>query len=275
MIIFFENGRLGNQLFQFFGLKQTFKGKKILLVGFDSLFSIIEADKQILRVPKLIRKKKLLVVFNKILIFLSHLRIISKSWENTDDSRVIEFKRGLFSNIIYFSFGFFQNNNISASNFNIKQDLIKKRDSFYEQLNVENKEKVFLHIRRGDYLSWPNKNFPAVLGIDWYKMAIETIKEKIPNCYFVVFSDDIQYAEDFFRNDSSFYFSKNNEIDDFLFMTSCDHGVLSASSFAYWAAFCVKQKNNDAQLIAPKFWIGHRRNIWIPENFKSSWLSYK
>ena len=57
-------------------------------------------------------------------------------------------------------------------------------------INIKTHSVVFVHFRRGDYLYWPSKEFPAVLSLDWYKKAMSLIKEKIQNPIFILISDD-------------------------------------------------------------------------------------
>ena len=122
---------------------------------------------------------------------------------------------------------------------------------------------------------WPNIETPAVLGLEWYKDQIKLIEKKVTNSFFIVFTDDVYYARDHFEKNENVLISNNNEIDDFILMTMCEHGILSASSFAFWAALLIKQKNPDSILVAPQYWAGHRKQKWFPKHIKSDWLIYK
>ena len=42
MIILFENGRTGNQLFQYIGLKKYFPRDKLVFIGFKELFQFFD-----------------------------------------------------------------------------------------------------------------------------------------------------------------------------------------------------------------------------------------
>ena len=62
--------------------------------------------------------------------------------------------------------------------------------------------------------------------------------------------------------------------EDFVLMTQCKGGILSASSFSWWGAYLAKQKYSGTFFLAPKYWAGHRQKRWYPESMKSSFLDY-
>ena len=62
-------------------------------------------------------------------------------------------------------------------------------------------------------------------------------------------------------------------------MSLCDHGVLSASSFSWWAGLYSVQRTLTGErygsFVAPMFWIGHRKEKWHPVTLPyASWLEY-
>jgi hypothetical protein len=54
--------------------------------------------------------------------------------------------------------------------------------------------------------------------------------------------------------------SYNNQYVDFSIISLCKYGVISNSSFSYWASFFMKNKK---VIFAPKFWLGWRSKIEI------------
>lgn len=277
MVIFFENGRLGNQLFQYCGLKKEFKNHRIILFGFKEFFHVINSHDQIFRVPLFLGKKRFQLLLKKLLIILVKLRFITHAWETNEigGNRIIK-KTGFFKNVIYFSFGFFQvqSNCDLVNDLSINEELITVSRRLLEQLNITEKEIVFLHIRRGDYLKWPSKESPAVLSIEWYYQSIDHMRKKVKNPAFLIFSDDFHYVNDFFGSEKDMYIIDNDYTLDFAFMTLCNHGILSASSFAWWASVFLKGKSESSILIAPNYWIGHREKKWWPVGLKANWITY-
>ena len=54
-------------------------------------------------------------------------------------------------------------------------------------------------------------------------------------------------------------------------MKNCDGGILSPSTFSWWAAYLSSKK----KFWAPKYWHGHRRKEFYPIKFKSTFLKYE
>jgi hypothetical protein len=277
MVLFFENGRLGNQLFQYSGLKKEFQGHKIILLGFSEFFHVIKSRDQIFRLPLFLSKKRFYLLIKKALNLLVKLKVITHAWETNEfrDNRIIKVK-GLFKNIIYVSSGFFQGNSNCdlVRDLTINEELVKLSKCLLEHLNIAEKEIIFLHIRRGDYLSWPSKDNPAVLSISWYLKSIEFMRKEVKNPAFLIFTDDFHYANDFFGREKDMYIINNDYSIDFTLMSICDHGILSASSFAWWASVFVRGKSDNSILIAPDYWIGHREKKWWPIGLKANWITY-
>lgn len=146
----------------------------------------------------------------------------------------------------------------------IKNELTLKRGS---SINIQNTIKelkssdnsVFLHIRRGDYLS--NKNaaaFHAKCSLDYYYKAIQIVKEKIDNPIFYIFSDDILWVKkNFVINESCRFMEKNQNFEDLLLMSYCKHGITANSGFSLMAGWL--NQNKDKMIIVPQTWVNDDR----------------
>ena len=89
--------------------------------------------------------------------------------------------------------------------------------------------------------------------------------------------DDSYYLHDVFKESKNLVISKNSFELDLIIMSYCLHGILSASSFAWWGAFFIKSKNinkTPSYFIAPKFWAGHRLKKFYPLGFFTNWITY-
>lgn len=100
---------------------------------------------------------------------------------------------------------------------------------------------VGLHLRYGDYLVYSN-SFPPVTN-EYIKLAVEFMKGRGWN-KFVVFSDTMKLAKsniDSLRfKDCEFIYSTNDSgvegaIKDFIWLSECDHQIISPSSFSWLA----------------------------------------
>ena len=119
---------------------------------------------------------------------------------------------------------------VDDSNFDIKQTIFDgywHNQAFYVQdlkfkklnLNMKN-AKVFdlitktnsvsIHVRRGDYLAPNNLEiFGGICTLEYYKQAIEEIKKRLSNPKFFIFSNDIEWCEENFKELQPTYISWN------------------------------------------------------------------
>ena len=100
------------------------------------------------------------------------------------------------------------------------------------------------------------------------------MRKEVKNPVFLIFTDDFHYVNDFFGSEKDMYIVDNDYSIDFTLMSMCDHGILSASSFAWWASVFLKGKSENSILIAPNYWIGHREKKWWPVRLKANWITY-
>lgn len=111
----------------------------------------------------------------------------------------------------------------------------------------EQKNKVSIHVRRTDYLKFPNHH--PTMTMQYYEKAMSLFDA---GTTFVVCSDDINWCKKRFIG-SRFEFSDNKDpILDLILQIKCGHNIIANSSFSWWGAWM--NKNN--KVIAPKKWFG-------------------
>lgn len=119
---------------------------------------------------------------------------------------------------------------------------------------------VAVHVRRGDYLNKINKRglkSGDVIGdVQYYLRAIDYINSKIENAGFCFFSDDIEWCRNTFGsvvNKAVFVENKgkNAAIIDLFSIASCEHGIMSPSTFSWWGNWLRAKKQNSI-VIVPK-----------------------
>jgi len=283
MIILLGNGRLGNQLFQYSFIKKAFPTELAILVGFDESAELCYLNNSIV-VPKKYFGKITYKVFRGAIALLSTLRLISRLEEDTSGSEFKIIKTyGLFFNILLIRNSFFQHEKFTENlpnDLEIKgKHLERARFLISEMLSANpNRELVFIHIRRGDYVEWPSSTYPAVISAAWIFKAVNYFKNKLSYPIFLIFTDDRQYVEDIFLGKDDFVILKQSDpIIDLAIMSLCDFGILSASTFSWWAANFSRKRNSKTlnnEFIAPNFWAGHASSNWFPPNFYTKWLTY-
>lgn len=283
MILFFEDGRLGNQLFQYVGIKKYFPSHKIVLFGFDDLDKVIEPIDAVLFTKKQLSGWLRFGVLRRVMVLLASIRLIGSVEEYKNSSVFsVAIHRGVIPAIYLLKKSYFQHYQIVGeipNNIRINPNLIKQAKNWLhkQEINGERRALVFVHIRRGDYLQWPSAVYPAVLDLEWYRRAMGQIRDQIANPAFLVCTDDIYYVRDIFGQDPEVIISKNDLGIDLALMSLCQHGILSASSFAWWGAWFSRQNfadNEQCLYFAPNCWAGYRRKQWYPEGFKADLLTY-
>ena len=118
---------------------------------------------------------------------------------------------------------------------------------------------VAIHVRRGDYV---NHNFYINLSETTY---YEDAMDLFPDADFLVFSDDIEFCKEKFKDyDNVSYSEGNTEIGDMNLMASCVGHIIANSSFSWWGAFISPYTR---KVVAPKEWHpdGVERTVCPPE----------
>ena len=158
-------------------------------------------------------------------------------------------------------FGVFQNASMVDE---VKEDVQRLFSfaSFEDGRNklLENKLKlensIGIHVRKGkDYTSriW----YQNTCTLEYYRSAINYIKERVENPQFYVFADNPEWVQENFK-EFDYYLVECNPIAgwgshfDMQLMSSCKHNIISNSTYSWWGAFL--NKNEDKIVILPKQW---------------------
>jgi len=276
MIIFFANGRLGNQIFQFAFLSTIAKDReKVITFFMDELLEVFEvSNKNFVNITiknKFLKYliRKMIPLLSKLASLLSDIRIISFIEQKRDNINKfplpeIKIKKGVIP-IKFVHSDFFQSeklfNKHILNTLKIKDEYVKKAESILEEI-PKYYSKVFIHVRRGDYLKEIFYNEKGInLPKKYYLKAIEIISKEVNNPYFIFLSDDPDYVRDCFEDIKPKYISNNPVGVDFALMTLCEYGVCSNSTFSWWGAYLSK---NRKKIIAPKYWYGWKKKIEYP-----------
>lgn len=133
-----------------------------------------------------------------------------------------------------------------------RQDIIDAFQIPYKKLDGY----VSIHVRRGDYLNYPDKH-PVIT----YEYISDAVKYFLEKGYkdFVVCSDDQKWCRTNLKPlelfGASFSFSSEKEpITDLALQSCCEHNICSNSSFSWWGYWL--NRNPDKIGIMPKMWFG-------------------
>lgn len=273
MIIVKSEGRLGNQLFVLAALLKTrTNNERLQLFGFQELEWLLDSTDKTIRRARIRegvanRLWKFLLPALDNLIKSNMLGVVKKL---PDESRLKK-SQGLLP-LSVFRGGFCQEEsllNIDAVTELWTRESAKRAHLLASwglgPLRAESDRVCFVHVRRGDYLSWPSAEFPAALPSAWFREQMERIRgDSDRNVRFLIFSDDPTFCDREFRN------IPNSEVvnvaaeESFLVMSHCDAGILSASTFSWWAGRLAAVKNT-GPFIGPQHWFGWPRGEWVGE----------
>lgn len=270
MLIFLADGRLGNQIFQYMFLKTiSKKNEQIICFKMKMFFESFDFDKHGIWHSS---NRYICFLFRKIIVPLllrplCKVRIINyiKQKRDINSCPLPEWceKKGLLSCIRYVNTDFFQSESfftdeqIFRSNLRIKEKYLTEAEQFL--LNVpKNYTKVFIHIRRGDYINIFFMGERGILPKSYFDHSIDLIKEKVKNPFFVFLSDDPSYVECCFQKLEPKIISSNSMQVDMAIMTLCEAGIISNSSFSWWGAYLMNKRE---LIISPKYWYGWKQQI--------------
>lgn len=177
------------------------------------------------------------------------------------------------------------------------EKIIREIDLF-----AKGRVKIFVHIRRGDYLLYPNHH--NIISENYYRNSISILNDKVSKLLnndiiqnntnnsvknevlYIFFSDDTEYAKNTFKDLGNNFFSIDNGYPDYIIliiMSLLDGGIIANSSFSWWGAYLQNlQKNNkissiydkissiinkEILIIAPKFWFFKNSTVHTPKEW--------
>lgn len=276
MIFYFAKGQLGNQIFQYMFLKSIQKNNETLIVsGFEDLQEVFEI-KDIANLDKRLKSTKTLVNINRrILAALSAIKVINgiqiihdmTSESVSRETTRYSYTKGLINSITFVKPGYFQSESFFdktlTRKLKIKDKYLKLAENFLRQC-PEGSQKIFIHIRRGDYRHFKILGKSILLPISYYKKQIDYFINNKQNCFFIFLSDDPEFVEKEFSFIENKLISFNTHFGtDFAIMTKCQNAILSPSSFSWWGAYLMQNRDT---IFAPKYWLGFNAGIEFHRN---------
>lgn len=125
----------------------------------------------------------------------------------------------------------------------------------YKDINFKNS--VSLHVRRGDYLKFPDIH--PVCDIRYYQECISLIG-KYSNL--LVFSDDLEWCKDNLNYKNIIFIENESDYIDLYLMSRCKNNIIANSTFSWWGAWL--NNNDNKKVFCPSEWFGPKG----PQDFK-------
>lgn len=153
------------------------------------------------------------------------------------------------------------------------------RETILEQFNFKWQHRAgwcSIHVRRGDYLNYIDKH-PVVT--EFYLLAaLEKMVELTSNENFIIFSDDIPWCKRFFSQyRCNFQYSEGkSEKEDLELMSSCEHNIISNSTFSWWGAWLNQNANKIVISPSKDNWFGPgNSHLDTSDIIPDSWIQIK
>jgi hypothetical protein len=271
--LFLADGRLGNQIFQYVFLKTVQENnEQIIVSGFEDLKEVFEIN-DIINLNKKNRWTRVFLfracrpIFNLFSdksiissISIDHEEVLEKYRR---ESTTFTSNNGFLSFITFVKLGFFQSeyffNDALIKKLSIKSEFLNKADFILRKLPKDS-YKVFIHVRVGDgkkkYTVYGKE---TMLPISYYKDQIEYFIKNKNNPFFVFLSNDAKVVKSEFGHIKNKLISVNNSQGvDLSIMTKCNGAILSASTFGWWGAYLMDDRD---KVFTPKYWSGFNSKI--------------
>lgn len=172
------------------------------------------------------------------------------------ESSILLLKKDVYLEGYWQNEKYFKNiQDILYKDFSLKNNPTKNFIEFEEKIKNSSDNYVSMHIRHGDYSMNPDENKRhTALPIEYYENAIKFINEKIQNPVFFIFSDDIEWCKEKFKDlDEKYFIDKNlPDYEELILMSKCKHNIIANSSFSWWGAWL--NQNPNKIVIVPKKW---------------------
>jgi Glycosyl transferase family 11 len=283
MILFYGEGRLGNQIFQYQALSQIAKpNEHIVSVGLEDLERSLELCGP--KVTVLTRSGLLKRIIKYILCPLllrplaRTLRLFNYGCEpshglppNDGPSGELSIRVGLMPAITFVEGGCYQNAGFwptffPAPSLRVKSTLRDAARRSLDSICGVGSAPSFVHVRRGDYLTHSNYGLDALtLPAAFYHFAARELAERVGRAHLVFVTDDPRWVEENFRAIGEKSIVSSDAGMDFAIMSECANGILSNSTFSLAAALLLK---NPQVVIAPEYWFGFRVGTWYPPRIR-------
>jgi hypothetical protein len=146
--------------------------------------------------------------------------------------------------------------------------------SLYNNIKIEGKQTVAIHVRRGDYLLPQHDHF-CKLDVNYYGKALEPFFDSIDSYQFIIFSNDIEWCKDHLIEESDIvsFVQPGSDYVDMMLMSLCDHQIIANSSYSWWAAF--KNHNPNKKITCPRSYL-KSYSLWSHINgnyYPKDWIS--
>lgn len=177
----------------------------------------------------------------------------------------------------YFAIGYWQQSlyfekhkDVINQDFRLINPMTFVNRQYLDQISSTNS--VAIHIRRGDLISKPSgAELQPTCTLEYFYSGITIILNKVKDLSLFIFSDDMEWCKNHFKNKHPIIFvdSIGNDHEHFYLMSQCKYQVIANSTYSWWAAWL--NHYPDKIIVAPKNWYHdaqlNESAMFIPNNW--------
>lgn len=269
-----SNGRLGNQMFQYAGLRgiAANRGFNWLIPRPDSYGDSNYGLFDCFRMSSVTEEN--FGMLNAQSIATGQFHFNQEFYDNCPDNVNLH---DYFQSEKYF----LNIKEVIRQDFTFKDDVLEPCKEIIDTLV----NPIFLHVRRGDYLN--SQNAHPVCSIEYYQAALNQFPS---DCPVLVFSDDMNWCreQDLFKEDR-FMLSEYEErypqtcdtndgkqralipYFDMCMMSLCTGGIIANSSMSWWGAWLIGEPTQP--IVAPNPWFGPQyKDYYMGDLLPENWI---
>jgi hypothetical protein len=135
----------------------------------------------------------------------------------------------------------------------------------YGQPIIEHNSTAFIHVRRGDYLTFKPSDH-MLLFMDYYNKGLEVLNMNMAITTIYIFSDDVSWCREQVWNTSRtlIFFDDPDELKTLYTMSQCWAGaVIANSTFSCWGAFLGAYEHTEMIVYPSKGFMSSLPDSWI------------
>lgn len=151
----------------------------------------------------------------------------------------------------------------------LRQNLKERMATMQSRYAIEPRNTIFVHIRRGDYLTQPTS---LELHADYYIKALHHMGLHAAGTRYLVLSDDLEWCKkQDWLSACDMCCDEPDELDSLAIMALCEGGAIIANStFSWWGAHLAIQRPVLYPVLYPASWIS---SMETPQMFPEHWTS--
>jgi hypothetical protein len=154
--------------------------------------------------------------------------------------------------------------------FKFRDEYNQKASIYIDSIKLENpnKELTSVHVRRGDYLQYPDHHPSCPL--EYYKKSMSHLSGKCDQI-FILFSDDPEWCRENFSGPDFLISNLKDAYSEMCAMTMCHNNIIANSSFSWWGAWLNCENNI---VIAPNKWFGPLLDKDTSDVYCKDWIKF-